>query len=218
MTMTCNFIKNGDLILVKYSQLSSVNISAINLNKTTTNLKKNIIEIIKKIIKYFIIFLILIIITCLIRFNLTKDFIIELSSNNPEPFFNVTTDNFLIDSLKKQTGYSNEPKVNIPNFQKIEWQKDLPLTRNQFTVPFDFGSPSNYLIEQFGQFTKDTYSNPIDPQELTLKLEELKNNQDNEELNNNHNIFNYAIISVTVIVLAVSTVIIFNNPQIISFQ
>jgi hypothetical protein len=118
--MTCNFIKNGDLILVKSSQLSSVNISAINLNKTTTNIKKNIIEIIKKIIKYFIIFLILIIITCLIRFNLTKDFIIELSSNNPEPFFNVTTDNFLIDSLKKQTGYSNEPKVNIPNFQKIE--------------------------------------------------------------------------------------------------
>jgi hypothetical protein len=122
--MTCNFIKNGDLIKIKSSQLSSFNISAINLKKTTTNLnkniKKNIIEIIKKIIKYFIIFLILIIITCLIKFNITKDFIIELSSNNPEPFFNVTTDNFLIDSLKKQTGYSNEPKVNIPNFQKIE--------------------------------------------------------------------------------------------------
>jgi hypothetical protein len=124
MTMTCNFIKNGDLIKIKSSQLSTFNISAINLKKTTTNLnkniKKNIIEIIKKIIKYFIIFLILIIITCLIKFNITKDFIIELSSNNPEPFFNVTTDNFLIDSLKKHTGYSNEPKVNIPNFQKIE--------------------------------------------------------------------------------------------------
>jgi hypothetical protein len=61
----------------------------------------------------------------------------------------------------------------------------------------------------------------VDPQELNLKLEELKNNQDqihNEEFNYNYKLIGYTIISVTVIIVAVSTIIIFNNPQIISFQ
>jgi len=37
MTMTCNFIKTGDLFCVKSQQLSSVNISDFNLKKTTLN-------------------------------------------------------------------------------------------------------------------------------------------------------------------------------------
>jgi len=139
-----------------------------------------------------------------------NDFIIELSSNNSEDFINTRTENILIYLLKNQETLSYEPDVSIPNFQKIEWQKGLPLTRNQFTVPFDFGSPSNYLIEQFGQFTNDAYSNPVDSQELNVKLEELKNNQDkihNEKFN-----YNYKLI------VAVSTIIFFNNPQIMSLQ
>jgi hypothetical protein len=125
--MTCNFIKNGELILIKspQSQSSSVNISAINLKKTTLNKNINIKKfllikkIIKKIIKNFIILLILIFFIYLIKIFFTKDFIIELASNNPQHFFNANIDNFLINSLKNQNVYTYEPKVNIPNFQKI---------------------------------------------------------------------------------------------------
>lgn len=206
------------IFLHEFTNLKDIEMKLININ---INKIIKIRKFIKKIIKYFIIFLILIFFTYLININLMNDFIIELSSNNSEDFIDTKTENILIDLLMKQNFFQVEPQVNIPEFQKIAWQKNLPLTRNQFTVPFDFGSPSNHLIEQFGKFSNEALSNPVDPQELNLKLEELKNNQDqirNEEFNNNYKLIGYTIMSVTVIIVAVSTIIIFNNPQIMSLQ
>jgi hypothetical protein len=104
------------IYLHNFTNLNNIEMKLIDVNiNKTIKIKK----FIKKIIKYFIIFLMFVFFTYLININIMNEFIIELSSNNSEDFMDTRTENILIDLLMKQNFYQVEPKVNIPDFQKI---------------------------------------------------------------------------------------------------
>lgn len=74
----------------------------------------------------------------------------------------------------------NPPALTTPRFEWFPWSRDVQLNTEQFTLPFEFGSPNNKLIDQLGPFVEANYSNPVDALELESKLEELADNQARE--------------------------------------
>ena len=75
-----------------------------------------------------------------------------------------------------QNTYANSPVFNSvpePQFHALVWESGLPVNRETFSIPFHGGSPSELVIKQFGAFSEANFSNPVDPIELEMRLQNL---------------------------------------------